>query len=342
MRNTRRQFKNTLPWNPWVEQKGTVYGSLESLSRSKQGQPPVGPQKFFNGWVFLSVFGGGAVTVLLVLGMIAMIAVKWSDFSGQELSHSREANLNRISALSVDKRSDHIQGQETISEVDFEEVKGKMHQFFTKASSNEGPEPLVISERELNAILKHDRRLGALHNTVSARIQNGRILTSFDIKLGRISMLGNQDARLNGIGSFRIGMYGNQLKVAVDSLKVNNSSLYQWMQYAHNMGIADLAKSSLKSVANVPLRLLGKEGFRTRNTSKSVSAIFNISNGSTGDVFKSMNYKGDGALNWLAEPVQLYTLNELFDVHSRLRDLVKSLERVEVTDKVIKLYPRRS
>ena len=73
-----------------------------------------------------------------------------------------------------------------------------------------------------------------------------------------------------------------------------------------------------------------------------ILATFNLSKASTGDVFESMAFQGDGIMNMFAEPVQLFAINELFDVHSRLRDLVKSLDRVEVEDGVIMLYPRAS
>jgi len=53
-----------------------------------------------------------------------------------------------------------------------------------------------------------------------------------------------------------------------------------------------------------------------------------------------MSFQEDGILNSLAEPVQLFAINELFDVHSRLRDLVKALDRVEVADGAITLYPK--
>ena len=337
MRKAPRHFKETLPWNPWKEEKGAVYGSLESLPRSAQQETHsirFSP-KLFNGWVFLSVFGGGALSVFVVLGVFAMMVMKWTQNSAPSAYSSRSKATQQSSAQSV------VEGNSVMLE-DFREIKGKVHKFFTVADLEQSTQPLVITERELNAILKHDTRLGVLHDTMSARIKDGKIQAIFDIKFGGMSLFGNSERRLKGMGTFQVGLYADQLKVAVDSLKVNNSSMSMWMNFVHNMGMGDLVKSGMKKIANMPLRLLGKQGFQTTGDLKPILATLNVSKASTGNVFESMSFQGDGIFNRLAEPVQLYAINELFDVHSRLRDLMNALDRVEVADGVITLYPKIS
>jgi hypothetical protein len=335
MRKAPRHFKETLPWNPWKEEKGAVYGSLESLPRSAQQETHsirFSP-KLFNGWVFLSVFGGGALSVFVVLGVFAMMVMKWTQTSAPSTYSSRSKTTQQASNQSV------VEGSPVMVE-DFKEIKGKVHKFFSMADLKQSKQPLVITERELNAILKHDTRLGVLHDTMSARIKDGKIQAIFDIKFGGLSLFGNSEGRLKGMGTFRVGLYADQLKVAVDSLKVNNSSMSKWMHFVHNMGMGDLVKSGMKKIANMPLRLVGKQGFQTTGALKPILATLDISKASTGNVFESMSFQGDGILNSLAEPVQLFAINELFDVHSRLRDLVNALDRVEVADGVITLYPK--
>ena len=337
MRKAPRQFRETLPWNPWQEEKGTVYGSLESMPRSVQQETHSThfSPRLFNGWVFLSVFGGGALSVFVVLGVFAMMVMKWTHTSASSTYTSRSKTAQQSTTQSI------VEGGPVLVE-DFKEIKGRVHNFFTLAGQNESTQPLVITERELNAILKHDTRLGILHDTMTARIKDGKIQAIFDIKFGGMSLFGSSDGRLKGVGSFRIGLYADQLKVAIDALHINNSSMSWWMHYVHNMGLRDLAKSGMKKIANVPLKLLGKQGFRTTGDLKPVLATLNISKASTGNVFESMSFQGNGFLNSLAEPVQLFAINELFDVHSRLRDLVNALDRVEVADGVITLYPKAS
>lgn len=330
-----RQFKETLPWNPWKREETIVYGSLESLPRSAQQDAKVRKltPKLFNPWVFLSVFGGGALSVLVVFGIFAMMVVKWSYFPSTfttQGQHSRQNSAQRVSEKNV------------IAEDEFKVVKGKIHQFFSLVDQNKTLQPLIISERELNAILKHDKRLGTLHDTMTARIQGGRIKTVFNINLGGLSFFGGSDGRLKGMGTFRVGLYADELKLAIESFKVNNRSLHRWLHYMHNMGLGDLAKSGVKKLANFPLRFLGKSEFRTVGNMQPILATLSISNASTGNVFESVSFQGKGILNMFAEPVQLFTINKLFDVHSRLRDLVKALDRVEVVDGVIMLYPRAS
>jgi hypothetical protein len=255
----------------------------------------------------------------------------------QALAKSNASASALPGAQSVDRKSYSKAEME-----EFQLVKNKFHSFFANAETGKSIQPLVISEKELNSFLKHDRRLGVLCDTISAQIKDGHIHTVFDINLGSLSLLGDSQSRLKGMGSFRIGMYGSELKVAVESLNVNNSSVLKWMQYAHNTKVRDLAKNGLKSIASIPLKMLGKAGFQSKSSSEPVLATFDLSRQSTGNVFEALNYQGDGALNWLAEPVQLFTLNELFDVHSRLRDLVNALDRVEVVDGLIHLYPRNA
>lgn len=337
MIKARRQLKETLPWNPWKDQGGTVYGSLESLPRSAQQDVQIRRPvpKFFNPWIFLSVFGGGALSVLVVCGIFAAMMVRWTHFSTPSKDIYQGGVTKQLSVLKVAE-------ERGLANDEFKVVKGKLHQFFSSTDLTATSQPLMITESELNAILKHDTRLGLLHDTITARIKDGRIQTAFDIKFGGLSLFGGTEGRLKGMGTFRVGLYAGELKVAIESLNINNRSMYRWLHYVHNMGVGELAKSGMKKLVNVPLKLLGEKGLRTAGDMRPILATFNLSKASTGDVFESMAFQGDGIMNMFAEPVQLFAINELFDVHSRLRDLVKSLDRVEVEDGVIMLYPRAS
>ena len=145
---------------------------------------------------------------------------------------------------------------------------------------------------------------------------------------------------LKGMGTFRVDLYAGELKVAIESLNINNRSIYRWLYYRHNMGVGELAKSGMNKLVNVPLKLLVEKGLRAVGDMRPILATFNFSKASTADDFESMAFRGDRIMNVFAEPVQLFAINQLFDAHSRLRDLVKSLDRVEVEDGVIMLYPR--
>lgn len=73
---------------------------------------------------------------------------------------------------------------------------------------------------------------------------------------------------------------------------------------------------------------------------KPVKIHLTFSDDPTGEMFESISYQGNSVMNSIFGPLQKHTFNRIFKVHSRLHDLALALNRVEVNDGHIILYPR--
>ena len=309
-----------------------LFGSLETLTRCEQHDKSKTPKqiKRLNGPMVLLSFATFTLAGIALFALVTVFVMK--SVLVPEVGQSNEP----LSSSFV--QSEVITGEDILEE-EFQNVKGKLHSFFTIAAAGKAKQPIRLGEREVNAFLKHDLRLGKLRNTASITINNSRVQTFFDVNLGDAKFFGNEPMGVRGTGSFRLGMQKGQLQVAVDSLRVNHKDMHRWMNRIHNSSVRQMATTGLKRIANIPLGWLGK-GMKLSRSSKAVKAYLTFSKDTTGDMFESISYQGNGILNVIAEPFQAAALNRLFKVHSRLHDLVLSLDRVEVSDGYIILYPR--
>jgi hypothetical protein len=309
-----------------------IYGSLETLTRREQQDHPTvgGRVKRLNGTMVLLSFTAFTVAGIALFALVTVLVMK--SVLVPEVSQSKVA-------LDYPSINNRVLAGDEVTDEEFRSIKSKLHSFFTDASAGKTQKPIKLGEREVNAFLKHDRRLGKLVNTTSVKIRNNRVQTFFDIKMGDAKFMGNEPISVKGAGLFRVGMHGGQIQLAVDSLRVNHKNMHRWMHRIHNSSIRQMASNGLKRMAKIPMGWIGKD-VKISTSTKAVKTFMTLSNDSTGDMFESISYQGNGILNVIVEPFQKHALNRLFKVHSRLHDLALSLDRVEVSDGFIVLYPR--
>jgi hypothetical protein len=318
---------------PPMDRSG-LYGALETLTRREQydhfnTQPR---SKRMNGAMILLSFAAFTVAGIALFALVTVLVMK--SVLVPQMNHSHID----LDYPSVQQPVGAGEGAGNDA-ADFQIVKSKLHQFFTLASTGQAQEPIRLGEKEVNAFLKHDDRLGKLRDSASVKIRKNRVQTFFDVNVGDSKFMGNEPISIKGIGSFRVGMHSGQLQLAVDSLRVNNKDMHRWMHRIHNSSVRQMASNGLKRIAKIPMGWLGKD-VKVSTSVKSVKAFLTLSSDSTGDMFDAVSYQGNGIMNVIAEPFQKHALNRLFKVHSRLHDLALSLDRVEVNDGFIILYPR--
>ena len=312
-----------------------LFGSLETLTRrEQQGHSKTHRRaKPMNGPMIVLSFAAFTVAGISLFALVTVLAMK--SILVPEMNQSRVD----LGYPSVQQQVGAGGEEGEINVADFQTVKNKLHNFFTLASNGQAQEPIKLGEKEVNAFLQHDARLGKLRNSASVKIRKNRVQTFFDINVGDSKFMDSEPIILKGVGSFRVGMHSRQLQLAVDSLRVNNKNLHRWMHRIHNSSVRQMASNGLKRIAKIPMGWLGKD-VKVSTSVKSVKAFLTLSNDSTGDMFDAISYQGNGIMNAIAEPFQKHALNRLFKVHSRLHDLALSLDRVEVNDGFIILYPR--
>jgi hypothetical protein len=125
----------------------------------------------------------------------------------------------------------------------------------------------------------------------------------------------------------------------MDSLRIHNQNMHRWLNRIHNSSMRQMASNGLKRIVKSPTGWLGND-LKVLTPANSVNAFLPLSIASNGDMFEAMSYRGNGMMNVIAEPFQKPALNRLFKVHSRSLDLALSLDRVEVSDGFVVLYPR--
>jgi hypothetical protein len=318
----------------WTPKNSQIYGSLEFLTREQQRKihnsivSESASRSHVRSWMMVSFSGLVALFFLFIL--VGAPLIYWLTLPElQELASENSINEDAVV---------YSQVQPPVRQ-EFLEVKGKLHKFFTSALSGQAADPLVITEREINAILIHDHRLGLLCNKVFVRIINGRIQTSFDLNLGNLGPFWKGDANVKGIGDFRLALKGRELRVVVDALKVNHKNLHHMMHRLHNVNLSAYAKDAVRHSLGKCLTLLGLEVGQPRLIARPVLTTFNISPDSTRNIFSSMNHPGKGVLNWATSPPQLFLANRIFSFHSRIHDLLLSLDKIQITNGSIILYP---
>ncbi len=324
---------NLISQQPDLQQSG-LYGSLETLTRHEQRDQHVieSRPKRINPSMILLSFAAFTLAGISLFALVTVLVMKSVLVP--------EMNQSKVE-LGFSSTQEQLNPEEEIKFEEFKVVKDKLHQFFTLASAGNAQKPIRLGEREVNAFLKHDTRLGNLRDSASVKIHKNRVQTFFDINIGDSKFFGSDPIHVKGSGAFRLGMHGGQIRLAVDSLNVNHKNFHRWLHRIHNSSVRQMASNGLKRIANIPLGWLGKD-VKISSSTKSVKANLALSKDSTGDMFESIIYQGNGIMNVIAEPVQKRALNRLFRVHSRLHDLALALDRVEVNDGFIVLYPRNS
>ena len=313
-----------------------VFGSLETLTRGEQQAlfAAEDHQERNNGTLIFLTCGVFTMVVAALLALISLFVVKslfLPQMSQTEVSGAYPAEHQNLG----------LEDEREILATEFATVKSKLHRFFSLALSGKAQKPIKIGEQEVNAFLKYDSRLGGLRNTALIKIKKNRIHAFFNINPMNANFLSRESIISRGNASFRIGMLDGQLQLTLDSLHINNKNMLRWLHRIHNSSLRQTASNGLKRIAKIPMGWIGKD-VKIRTGTKPVKMYLTFSDDPTGEMFESISYQGNSVMNSIFGPLQKYTFNRIFKVHSRLHDLALALSRVEVNDGHILLYPQMS
>lgn len=311
-----------------------VFGSLETLTRGEQQALSAAQdhEERNNGMLIFLTCGVFTMVGLALLALISLYGVK--SFFLPQMSQT-----GALGGHPGEYQNLAFEDELEIPTTEFATVRSKLHRFFSLALSGKAQKPIKLGEKEVNAFLKHDSRLGGLRNTTLIKIKNKRIQAFFDINLMDANFLSREPIISRGNASFRAGMVDGQLQLNLDSLRLNNKNMFRWLHRIHNSSLRQVVSNGVKRIAKIPMGWIGKD-VRIPATTKPVKIYLTLSDDPTGEMFESISYQGNGVMNSIFGPLQKHTLNRIFKVHSRLHDLALALNRVEVTDGHIILYPR--
>ena len=311
-----------------------VFGSLETLTRGEQQALSAAEdhKERNNGTLIFLTCGVFTMVGAALLALISLFVVK-------SLFLPQVSQTEALGGYPGEYQNLAFEDELEISATEFANVKSKLHRFFSLALSGKAQKPIKLGEKEVNAILKYDSRLGGSRNTTLVKIKKNRIQAFFNINLMDANFLSRESIISRGNASFRAGMLDGQLQLNLDSLHVNNKNMLRWLHQIHNSSLRQTASNGLKRIAKIPMGWIGKD-VKIRTGTKPVKIHLTFSDDPTGEMFESISYQGNSVMNSIFGPLQKHTFNRIFKVHSRLHDLALALNRVEVNDGHIILYPK--
>jgi hypothetical protein len=311
-----------------------VFGSLETLTRGEQQALSAAEdhQERNNGALIFLTCGVFTMVVAALLALISLFVVK-------SLFLPQMSQTEASGGYPAEHQNLVFEGERGISATEFATVKSKLHTFFSLALNGKAQKPIKLGEKEVNAFLKYDSRLGGLRNTALIKIKKNRIQAFFDINPVNTNFLSKESIISRGNASFRVGMLDGQLQLTLDSLHINKKNMLRWLHRIHNSSLRQTVSNGLKRIAKIPLSWIGKD-VKIPTGIKPVKIYLTFSDDPTGEMFESISYQGNGVMNSIFGPLQKYTFNRVFTVHSRLHDLALALNRVEVNDGHILLHPK--
>jgi hypothetical protein len=226
----------------------------------------------------------------------------------------------------------------------FTQSRTKWDTFFTSAGQGLADQPMTFHEDELNAFLMEDNRFGSLRGSLIVSIFDGSLQAFFDFGPKQVGLtMGGNRLNLRGSGQFRFQMRGRNILMVIDKLSVNGRDIHALMHQIQKPSFFNMVKSGGIKAANFGLRLFGaKISSPPVVAKKPLLVSLAVSNDTTGDIFKSFKFRGQGKFSRLLEPLQLMILNQVFDLHSELHESLLSMERIELHEDAITFYPRRS
>jgi len=112
--------------------------------------------------------------------------------------------------------------QRTVSEAEYNEISGRLSNFFTGLETPGDPEPLILTDKDINAYLAYHPELTELNNSVHFSIENSQIKGTLSLPLDDMGMSGRF---LNGQGVFDLSLENDVLDLRIVSLTVRGHSL---------------------------------------------------------------------------------------------------------------------
>ena len=168
--------------------------------------PPVPGKK--RGCLFYGCLGSAVVLVLVVVfGLIAFNYARKSFRAMVETyTDSQPAALERVQ----------------LTDTEEQELQQRVAAFQKALDEQTRQEELVLTERELNALINQNQDLAG---KVQARIEGGRLQGRISYPLQNLGPLKLEGRYLNGLATFQVGITNGQLSFAIEDVQVNGKPL---------------------------------------------------------------------------------------------------------------------
>ena len=143
-----------------------VFGSLETLTRGEQQALSAAEdhQERNNGTLIFLTCGVFTMVAASLLALISLFVVKF-------LFLPQMSQTEALGGYPAEHQNLAFEDEFEISATEFATVKSKLHRFFSLALSGKAQKPIKLGEKEVNAILKYDSRLGGSRNTTLIKIK---------------------------------------------------------------------------------------------------------------------------------------------------------------------------
>lgn len=99
--------------------------------------------------------------------------------------------------------------------------------------------PLMLTDREINALIAYDPEFRGLKDSVRVDIKDGKLRGQLSLPLDRLGLEMVKGRYLNGTGTFRIKIDEGRLNVALDEVEVHGKPLpRRWMSRLRGINLA--------------------------------------------------------------------------------------------------------
>jgi hypothetical protein len=115
--------------------------------------------------------------------------------------------------------------QAQVSDAELREIRDRVQQFQTALEQNQLVPPLILTDREINALIATDPDLENLRNKVFVTIKENEIQGLISIPLEEFSTRFFKGRYLNGAASFNVGLSEGNLHVTVQSAEVKGEPI---------------------------------------------------------------------------------------------------------------------
>lgn len=186
--------------------------------------PPKGRGCFFYGCLT-------SVVMMLLLVLMAFFLVRYFQKKLNDYTDTKPAPLPRIE----------------MAEGEFKELQSRVKTFGEAVDQGKPAEPLVLTERELNALIAKSDQTGKLAEHVYVTLAGDQVKGEISLPLSRISWLG-KGRYLNGEASFNVSLENGGLIVTARDVRVKGKALPE--AFMEPLRKENLAKDAYKNPKN--------------------------------------------------------------------------------------------
>lgn len=191
--------------------------------------PSTPPPPKGRGCLFYGCLTGVVLFLLMIL--MAFFAVRFVRNKLNDYTDTKPAPLPRVE----------------MAESEFKELQARVKTFGEAVDQGKPAEPLVLTERELNALIAKSDQTGKLAEHVHVALEGDQVKGEISLPLSRIGWLG-KGRYLNGEATFNVSLENGVLIVTAREVRVKGKALPE--AFMEPLRKENLAKDAYKDPKN--------------------------------------------------------------------------------------------